>query len=384
MRRLLKGLENVRILQLQRQNRNHPRIKEVREMFHYFEGALSGVKLTSKGLFENAEQQLQEVMISADFTFAIQEFVSRKMHGSYSVRNFAYEQFMATDTVPNFMPVTRYQNRQELDQLEFVGERGAAGAGFVADATKRQYQVYVYEKVYDFSFRTFVDDDLGYLNDTVDRMGRAARRTLEIYVSNMLFNATTTARLIALGLLFYTNGRLTTGRISTARMAFGQRVDDASVPIAANLRYIVHHSGLVDQVATINQSELVPDGAGSSSNAANVVRNTFVPVENPHLAGTAPILPWMALSDFRQNEIRPFVLARRNGVPGPIIIRKKSDTEVATSIMGGGGSDIQILGDFISGAIKIKVHDEWGTYIDTTDGNLYDHRGAFYGVATAA
>lgn len=384
MRRILTALRDARVIQLQAVDRNHPRITEVSEMFNFFDSALSGASLDGLGRFDHAEPKLQEVMISADFTFAIQEFVQRRMHSAYTVQRFEFEQFMSTDTVPNFLPVTRYQNRSELDELEYVGEKGTPRVGSVTDATKRQYQVYMYEKGYDFSFRTLVDDDLGYFNDTTTRMGRAARRSLERFVSRMLFNATTIARLVALGALFFTNGRLTSGRISTARMAFSQRVDDVAVPIAASLVYIVHHTGLLDTVATIQQSTLVPDGAGAASNAANVVRNTFTPVDNPHLAGTAPNLPWMALSDFRQNEIRPFILARRNGVPAPIIVRKRSDVESVTSILGPGSEAPVIMGDFMSGNIKLKVHDEWGTYIDGTDGNLYDHRGAFYGAGTAA
>lgn len=384
MRRTLKALLEARIIQMQSVQRDHPRITEVQEMFQFFDRSLSGVTLDGMGRFDHAEPKLQEVMISADFTFAIQEFVQRRMHGAYTVRRFDFEQFMAPDTVPNFMPVTRYQNRSELDELEYVGEKATPRPGHVRDATKRQYQVYTYEKAYDFSFRTLVDDDLGYFNDTTARMGRAARRSVETFASRMLFNATTTARLIALGALFFTNGRLTSGRVSTARMAFSQRVDDASVPIAAALTYIVHHTGLLDTVATIQQSVLVPDGPGAASNASNVVRNTFIPVENPHLAGTAPNLPWMALSNFRQNEIRPFVLARRNGVPAPLIIRKKNDIETVTSILGPGSEAPMMMGDFQTGNITLKVHDEWGTYIDGTDGNLYDHRGAFYGVGTAA
>ncbi len=384
MRRILKGLQEARIIQLQRTNKNHPRIKEVQEMYQFFDNSLSGVSLNNEGAPNHAETQLQEVMVSADFTFAIQEFVQRRMHGSYTVRNFAFEQFMSTDTVPNFQPVTRYQNRAEVDELEYVGDTAPAAAGSITDATKRQYQVYVYEKAWNFSFRTLVDDDLGYLNDTTTRMGRAARRSIEKFVSRMLFNATTVARLVALGALFNTTGRLTSGRVSTARIAFSQRVDDVSVPIASQLRYIVHHTGLQDVVETINASQLVPDGPGSSSNAANIVRNSFTAVDNPHLAGTAPDLPWMALSDFRANEIRPFVLARRNGVPAPLIIRKKMDTATTTSILGPGTDAPVMMGDWLTGSIRLKVHDEWGTYIDGTDGNLYDHRGAFYSSGVAA
>jgi hypothetical protein len=42
-----------------------------------------------------------------------------------------------------------------------------------------------------------------------------------------------------------------------------------------------------------------------------------------------------------------------------------------------------ILGDFATGNVVIKVVDEWGTYIDNLEGNLFDYRGAYYSSGTA-
>ena len=154
----------------------------------------------------------------------------------------------------------------------------------------------------------------------------------------------------------------------------------ASDGLNASLAYIIHHAGLVDTVRTIRQSQLVPELA---TNAANVIAGDFVPIEDPYIAGTAPNLPWWAISDYRVNNIKPFVLARWSGMPNPVLARKRSDMESITSITGGGTPMQPILGDFQTGNVVVKVWDVWGTWIDGTDGNLYDVRGSYYSSGTA-
>jgi hypothetical protein len=293
---------------------------------------------------------------------------------------FPFEPLVKPDTLPNYQDVTRYQRREGFDDLELVIEKGQARPGSWPDATKRQYRVYRWAKQLDISHEALVNDDLGWFNDTVKEMGRAARRTLEKFVSRMYTNATSIARLTGLGALYSTTGRLTTARISTARMAFGQRTDAAGEPILADLNYIVYHRGLEDTVATIQNSMLVPELA---TNAANVVRGTFTAIKDPFIAGTAPNLPWYAFVNPGASGITPFVLARLAGRPGPMVMRKKSDIESVSSVLGGGGAVSPIMGDFASGNIVLKIEDVWGTYTDGTEGNLVDVRGAYYSSGTA-
>jgi len=373
MRKLVYAMKELRKGQLSDAGAPSQRLSEVDEMFAVLDRELDGIKPTG------TNAQLREVMISADFTYAIQEFVQRLALPAYEEKQFAFEPLVWADVLPNYLPVNRYQMRAGLDDLEYIGEKGQARPGSVVDATKRQYQVYRWEKQYDFSHEALVNDDLGYFSDMAALMGRSARRTLEKFVSRMYTNATTIARLVALGALYSTTGRLTTARISTARMAFNQRVDARGNPIPARLTHLVFHAGLLDTVAQIQQSELVAELA---TNAANVVRGTFTPVEDPHMAGAAPNLPWYAFS-LGQNNIRPFVLARRAGMPGPMILRKRSDIEAVTSLLGAGAAVDPIMGDFESGNIVLKVADVWGTYVDGTEGNLFDFRGAYYSSGTA-
>ncbi len=376
MRRILSLMSQYRQAQVKHNGAPAAKLAEIDQMFRWLDDEVSFVahKPTATG------NKMEEVMTSADFTYAIATFVQRRMEPAYEQKGYNFEQFVAMDTTPNYLPVQRYQNRAGLDDLEYVGSKGEARPGRYDDATQRQFQVYDWKKQFDFDFHALVNDDLGYFDDTASLMGRSARRTLEKFVSRMYTNATTIARLVALGALYSTTGRLTTARISAARMGFNQRTDARTEPINARLAYIVHHSGLVDTVRQIRASALVPELA---TNAANVIAGDFVPIEDPYIAGTAPNLPWYGFADYRQDNIKPFVLARWSGMGAPIIARRRSDIESVTSLTGSGSAVSPIMGDFQTNNVIGMVWDVWGTYIDGTDGNMYDHRGSYYSSGTA-
>jgi hypothetical protein len=319
-------------------------------------------------------------MTTGDFEYAIKEFVQRLMIPGYQRKVFNFEAFIKPEKTPNLLPVTRYQRRAGVDDLEYVQEKGTPRPGSVDDATKRQFQVYRWEKQYDFSMEAFINDDLGYLQDTASAYGEAARRSLEKFVSRMMWNAVTVARLIALGALFSTTGRLTTARISAARMAFNQRVDARGEPIAAGLKFLVYHPGLVDTVAQIQNSTLVPELA---TNGVNVVKGTFVAIEDPYAPGVAPNLPWFAMTDWNATGIIPFIVARWTGMPGPSLFRKKSDLEFVGSLLGPGTDAPPVYGDFHTRNIEYLIADMFGTYIDGTDGNMFDTNGSYYSAGTA-
>jgi len=371
MRRILSMLCDIRKLQLTASGATNKRLGETTDYFRYTDDVLSGVAPAEK---------FAEVMTFADFPTAFGDWVQRQMVPGYTVKRFDFEQFVKPDVTPNYQFVTRKQKRAGLEDLEYVGEKGEARPGSVVDSTDRLYRVYRWEKQFDFSMEALVNDDLGYFSDQAQLMGIAARRTLEKYVSRFLWNTVIIARLGVLGALYSINGRLTSTRISTARMAFNQRLDPRGEPIAASLRYLVHPPGLVDTVRVIRASQLIPELA---TNAANVIAGDFVPIEDPYAPGTAPNFPWFCMTDWRTDNIVPFVLARRQGVPAARIFRLKSNMEQIGSMLGSGSDVAPIMGDFINHDIVVSVNDEWGTYRDGTDGNMFDHRGCFYSAGTA-
>jgi hypothetical protein len=163
-------------------------------------------------------------------------------------------------------------------------------------------------------------------------------------------------------------------------MAYNARTDDAGEPIHAKLDYIVYPSGLEDVVRTIQGSQLVPENA---TNAVNVVRRNWIGIEDPYVTYTAPNIPWWAFADWR-NGLIALVLARMAGWPQPKVLRKRSDIEGISTLLGAGAAVAPIMGDFDTGNIIVKVMDVWGTYIDGTNGNLFDRKGAYYSSGIAA
>ena len=371
MRRILGLLADIRKDRLATNGAPAERLAEVDSLFRFMDGQMNGITPTS------TNDRMAETLTSADFQYAIMEFVQREMIPGYESKRFMFEPLVWNDQLTNFLPHTRYQVRMGLEDLEYVGTKGTARPTSFYE-TKRQYQPYRWSKQIDFAYETIVNDDLGMLEDTTRQMGEAARRTLEKYVSRFYTNATSIARLVALGANYAQNGRLTTARISEARMAFNQRTDDRGEPINARAVYLVVHSGLVDAALQIQRSTQVAELA---TNAANIV--TFQTIEDPYITGTAPNLPWYMFVDYRENNIRPFVLARLMGWPAPRIMRKKSDVEIVGSLTGGGAQMSPMYGDFATGNVELKVEDVFGTYIDGTEGNLFDYRGAYYSTGTA-
>jgi len=381
MRRILNAMYDYRAAVLTEAGRP-AEVARLREVLRFTDARLNGLGMNDAQVWDAPDSALSEAMTTADFTQALMTFVERRMIPGYQTVSFPFEQFIKPESTTNFLPHSRYMNRGSLDDLEYVGEKGTARAGSVDDATPREHRVVRWEKQFDFSMEALVNDDLGYFDDHALRMGQTARRSLEKFVSNMLWNATTVARLVGLGALYSTTGRLNTARVSAARMAFGQRVDSRGNRIPASMQYIVHHTGLIDTVATIQNSTLVPE---LMTNAVNVVKGTFKSIEDPWVAGTAPNLPWMALTQWDRENIVPFILARWSALPAPLLIRKKSDQETISTMLGAtGGALAPFYGSFETGNVVVKVADVWGTYIDGTEGNLYDYRGAFYSDGTAA
>jgi hypothetical protein len=243
--------------------------------------------------------------------------------------------------------------------------------------------VEVWGKGLDISWRTLRNDDLGYLTDTLRMFGRSARRSKEKFVSRMMTNATTIARLVGLGALYSTTGRINAARLDTAMSAFNMRTDDRGEPINASMSYVVYHTaseGVVWQVR--NTTSGVP---GTTNHGANIgMRQSWTPIRNPYLQGTAPNLPWYAFTNPLSDGITTFVLAQLQGMTSPLITRKKSDIEAVQALLGPGQDLGTMLGDFMTGNLHYGVLDIYGTFIDPTEGNLVDVKGAYYSDGTAA
>src|SRR4030042_1605768 len=132
MRKLLYAMKEIRKGQLADAKAAPERLAEVDAKFSFLDNSLMGV------MEGGASEHFMEVMTSADFTYAIQEFVQRQALPGYQRKTFAFWPLVEPDVLPNYLPVTRYPHRAGVDDLEYVGEQAPARPGSGDDAHKRQ------------------------------------------------------------------------------------------------------------------------------------------------------------------------------------------------------------------------------------------------------
>jgi len=359
---------------------NYPRKeKTYRQAYPLIDASLgSGLDPRGSGVGPLNAVQLAEVMTASDFPFVIGEFVNRAMWPAYTQWRYNFEPLVFNDTLTNFMTHTRYQRQEELDDLEMVRPNNPARAGYLADAYKREYRVYRWEKQWDLEYEALVNDDLGYFRDFATMMGRSARRTIEKFVSTLYFNATTIAALVALGALYSGTARLSTNALMVAWHAFSQRTDGRGEPlVTGGPVYLVIHRGLELTARQILRSVQVAENA---TNAVNVLPPLEIIVD-PYLTGTAPNLPWFLFVRPDTSGIRTVTLARMNGVPGPRILQK-TPNQSTFATFGALGAAVPGLGDFDTGNFSVKAADIWGGWADATYSGVTDYRGIYYSSGT--
>jgi len=157
MRRFLRFLADIRKDTLNERGESNERLAQVDALFREIDRNLNWWEP------DETSAQMAETLVSQDFTYAIMDFVNRELVAGYDRKRFAFEPLVYNDTLVNFLPHNRYQNRGGFDDLEYVGTKGQARPGYLLDATRRQYQVYRWEKQIDFAWETIVNDDLDYL-----------------------------------------------------------------------------------------------------------------------------------------------------------------------------------------------------------------------------
>ena len=102
MRKFLQLLATLRKDQLNEKGASGERLAAVDMLFREMDRQLS----FNVAPAEN--EQLAEVLVSADFPYAIEEFVNREMVAGYQKKNFGFEPLVYNDTLTNFLPHTRY------------------------------------------------------------------------------------------------------------------------------------------------------------------------------------------------------------------------------------------------------------------------------------
>lgn len=318
--------------------------------------------------------QFQEAMTTAHFSYYFADALSRMFYQDYEYQRGAWPLYTRPDTVPDFRDVDRYR-MTEPGTLKQRREKGETRMTYVADSLI-QYGVDEFSRGFDISWQTLMNDDLGKLRETPQRMANAASRFEDEWVSALYDNATTQATLAGLGAPWAGTGRLTEPNLTIGVNAMMQRTDAGGNRIQIRGIHLVIPPVLAIQAAKILESLNV---AGSADNDKNVVARYIRGVHvDPFIGFSGANIPWYLFAD--PAEIPTVTVARLNGWPGPITYMERSNIQMIA-----GQAPAQfMLGNAQTGDITYYVQDVIGGWDDASYVGVTDYRGLYYSSGTTA
>jgi hypothetical protein len=312
-----------------------------------------------------SREQFAETMTTAQFASYFADALNRMFYDDYQYDVGSWKDYTYADTAPDFRDVARFR-MSEPGTLYKRREKQQMAATYVNE-TEINYGVEEYARQFDVSWRTILNDDLGKIRETPQRMVNAARRWLAAWVSALYDNATTTAGLTALGAVYFGTGRLTAANLAIGLNAMMQRVDVNGNQMNINRVWLVIPKVLQIQAADILQDVLAFGGAGG-----NVLNQFVAGVRvDPYIAFAGANVPWYLFAD--PSEVPTVTVARLQGWPGPISFMKRSDLQ----LMSGTAPASFLMGDFATGNIEFGVQDVIGGWDDATYVGVTDFRGIY-------
>lgn len=315
---------------------------------------------------------LQETMTVAHFTTYFTDAIDRQFYRDYQYQAGSWQNYVFADTVPDFRDVKRFR-MTEPEGLQLRGEKQSKAQGNIAPSVT-SYGVEEWARDFDVSWRAILNDDLGKIRETPQRMANAARRSLDSFVSNLFDNATTQAALVALGALYAGTGRLTTANLAIGVNAMMQRTDAKGNRITFSALHLVIPPVLKVQAATVLK-DILSYGGPNSNVMAEFIKSVQV---DPYIGFASPNVPWYLIAD--KSEIPAVTLARLTGWPGPVVSMRRSDIQLVS----GAAPAAFLMGDHATGNIVHGVHDVYGGWDDATYAGVTDYRGIYYSSGTTA
>lgn len=316
---------------------------------------------------------LAETMTTANFSAYFATALSRMFYRDYEYQQGEWERYVYVDNnVPDFRDVQRFRMTEPEDLL--LRREKANRTDTYIEASLKDYGVAQYAREFDVSWETILNDDLGKIAETPQRMAKAARRTLDKFVSNLYDNATSQAALVSLGAAYAGTGRLTLANLAVGVNAMMQHQDPLGNLIAINQIHLVIPPVLKIQAAQI-MKDLISYGGPNSNVIADYIAGVHV---DPYIGYSGANVPWYLFAT--PSEIPTVTLARLSGWPGPVVAQKLSDI----SVISGSAPAPFLMGDFATGDIAYLVQDVYGGDDDATLGGITDPQGIYYSAGTTA
>jgi len=314
--------------------------------------------------------EFQEVMTTAHFTSYFADALSRAFYADYQYSVSDWQSYVYHDVAPDFRDVARFR-MSEPGGLDQRAEKAQPKATYVTE-TEVNYGVGEYARQFDVSWRTILNDDLGKIRETPQRMANAAKRWLDEWVSALYDNATTLGTLVGLAATYWGTGRLTAANLAIGLNAMMMRTDANGNQMNINRVWLVIPKILQIQAADILQDILAYGGAGS-----NVLAQFVAGVKiDPYIGFAGLNVPWYLFAD--PSEIPTVTVVRLQGWPGPITYMKRSDIQM----MGGSAPSAFTMGSFATGDIEFAVEDVVGGWDNASYVGVTDFRGIYYSTGT--
>ena len=314
--------------------------------------------------------EFAETMTRGHFASYFGTALSRRFYKDYQYDASNWTAYTYPDETPDFRKVERHR-MSEPGTLYKRGDKGQVAATHIQD-TKIEYGVDEFGRQFDVSWQTIMNDDLGKIKETPQRMAKAARRWLDEWVVALYDNAASQAALIALGALFAGTGRLTAANLAVGLNAMMQRTDAQGNQMNLNKVWLV-----IPKVLQIAAAQILKDLLSYGGPNGNVL-NEFVAgiVVEPYIDFTAPNVPWYLFAD--PSEVPTVTVARMQGWPGPVVSQKRSDIQV----LQGSAPSAFTMGDFHTGNIEYMVNDVIGGWDHADYVGITDFRGIYYSSGT--
>ena len=187
-------------------------------------------------------RHLQEAMTTSDFPYLFGDILDRQVLTAYREAPSTYQNFVHISTVRDFRAVKRFSVYGADTVLSEVKEKQEYPIGKIDENAPYTYAVKKYGRKLGFSWETMVNDDLEALQDGPVRLGRAARRSEQRFVTTLYVDASGPhASLYTAGNknIVTSNPALTIQALQTAMQVLSKQVDENGEPIVIDMIELV-------------------------------------------------------------------------------------------------------------------------------------------------
>ena len=312
-----------------------------------------------------------EAMTTDDFPFLFGDIIDRQLLANYLEYPQTYRNFCKVGTVSDFRTVRRLTTSGSEGVLPIVNEQAEYPETAIGEG-RYSYAVKKYGRRIPFSWETMINDDLDALQDIPARLGRAARRTEQKFVTDLYCSTAGPDG------TFYSSGNsnivtsnpvLSTSALQTAMTILAAQTDEDDEPIFIDAVELVVPPAL--EITALNimnalEIRLQTSGGGISAQQLDAVNW----MKNRVRLSVDPYIPIVASSS--NGNTSWFLFASpANGRPALEIgfLRGHTSPEIfikspnAQAVGGGGVSPMD--GDFDTDSIQYKLrHVLGGTTLD--------------------